>query len=61
LSALRSRVTHVDMGVLAEQFPMGFLSAKSLEKMWDDQKGHAHQMKVDNCLDSCDFNAAPAM
>jgi hypothetical protein len=55
LYALRSKVTSVDMGTLAQMFPMGFLKEEGLEKMWDKQKGHPYGMKVDNCLDHYQF------
>lgn len=51
LSAIRSQTKIVNMNVIANIFPMGFVSAKDIEIMWDDQKGYLHQQKVDNCLD----------
>lgn len=51
LSALRSKTKNVDMNVLANTFPIGFLSEQYLEIMWDKQKGH-----TDNYLDSCVFD-----
>jgi hypothetical protein len=55
LYALRSKFTSVNMGTLAQMFPMGFLKEEGLEKMWDKQKGHPYGMKVDNCLDHYQF------
>lgn len=56
LSALRSQKKLVNMNVIADMFPMGFVSAKDMETMWDAQKGHIHQQKVDNCLDVQVYN-----
>ena len=55
LYALRTKFTSVNMGTLAQAFPMGFVKEDALEKMWDKQKGHPYGMNVDNCLDHHQF------
>lgn len=58
LYALRNKTSNVDMQILADFFPVGFLSEKALSNMWDAQKGSYCGEKVDNCLDAYIFEKA---
>lgn len=58
LYAMRSKATYVDMKILTELFPVGFLSSIDMEIMWDKQKGYNCEEQFDNCLDNCIFKPA---
>lgn len=58
LYVMRSKTTSLDMKSLVELFPVGFLSEKDMEIMWDKQKGYNCEEQFDNCLDNCIFKTA---
>lgn len=60
LSALGAKNTKVDMNVVADLFPMGFVPKNDLDKLWDAQKGHVNQQSGDNCLDQITFQKTPS-
>jgi len=45
----------VTMGVLSKYFPWGFPSEEAQMACWDDQKGHAHDIKADNLMDMAEW------
>jgi hypothetical protein len=56
LYAFRTKYKSVNMGTIANMFPMGFPSEDSLQVMWDKQKDYLNDGRSYNCLDSYHFS-----
>lgn len=55
LYVLRTKGKKHSVVNIVELFPFGFPTEDSLQRMWDKQKGHFNDEKVDNCLDNLNF------